>query len=590
MSIRIEGKEIVIDGFEQGISQSPFSGIADMRNVNTISIPGAVATGFKPTTLTKPPTVSALAFTVVASTDVFTVSSTTGWYNGMAIYFNSIVTSTGFTANRAYWVENLTATTFTINSNAGRVAAGQINVATGDGSGTLSTYTMGKIIDHIADASMTHDNDANYVILLDNAGRTWWVDSTGGTETTNLVHLGNTTLTSSGTGRGIEIYKGYLIVFRESSADQLFLAALEGVGGYTDTSALWGYAWESVSSSTTEPRPILVGQDDIMYYDNGNRVGSIAENAGSTFDPASGATYTENVTALDIPSGDEVISLAELGQKLLIGGVDDLIYPWDRISSSFNLPITVPEKYISHMESDGFTVYIFAGQRGRIYQTNGSTTSFFSKIPDYLTSKVEPYFTTNATYLGRNQIYFSFTAEENDNTAITGMSGVWAIELTTGVFRNITESAAGSNATINVIAENVHGNRKSSGDGLYMGVDSSGTYTVDKTSSSPFAAGETKIDSDIIPIGTNKFPYQISQLEYKLAKPLVANESVQILYRSDLKESYTSVFTGNTTGKLSEASDATFEAKEWIQIRAVLTSTATTPSFVPLREIRLQGA
>ena len=37
MAWRVEGSDIVIDGWEKGIADDPFSGIADMRNINITS-------------------------------------------------------------------------------------------------------------------------------------------------------------------------------------------------------------------------------------------------------------------------------------------------------------------------------------------------------------------------------------------------------------------------------------------------------------------------------------------------------------------------------------------------------------------------
>jgi len=47
---------------------------------------------------------------------------------------------------------------------------------------------------------------------------------------------------------------------------------------------------------------------------------------------------------------------------------------------------------------------------------------------------------------------------------------------------------------------------------------------------------------------------------------------------------------GNTTtaGGVSDYYLTNFENMEWIQIRAELSSTATTPSYVPLLEIRIR--
>ena len=47
--------DIVISGFENGIGDSPYSGLTDMRNINTVSIPGEADVNFS-TVLSSGPT------------------------------------------------------------------------------------------------------------------------------------------------------------------------------------------------------------------------------------------------------------------------------------------------------------------------------------------------------------------------------------------------------------------------------------------------------------------------------------------------------------------------------------------------------
>ena len=48
--------DIVIDGFEKGIADSPEQGIADMRNMNITSVPNEAAVQFATSGLTLPAT------------------------------------------------------------------------------------------------------------------------------------------------------------------------------------------------------------------------------------------------------------------------------------------------------------------------------------------------------------------------------------------------------------------------------------------------------------------------------------------------------------------------------------------------------
>ncbi len=575
--------DIVIDGWELGIASSPHKGIANMRNVNIRSTPGEVAVNFKTSALTKPPTVSAVAFTV-ETTDILTVASTSGWYNGMAVTLNSLVDGTGLATGRVYWVGNLSGNTFKLYKNPSR-PAGQLVDVTLAGSGTISSYTLGKPIDKATD-KRGQINGTFYTFILDANGLVWWIDNAGGTQTNNLVYLGNDTVSGTN-GRGLAMFKDYLIVFRTTTVDAIAAGFIEQSIDFDGASG-WTYGWESIDSYTTlVRRPILVGQDEVMYYAGSTRVQSISQNVGSTFDPTSGATYTENISALDLPSTKLVTAIGELGIDLLVGTNGREIYPWDRISPSFRIPLTVAEENITRIETSNNVAYVFAGYRGQIYRTSGSNMEAWRKIPDHISGVLEPYFSFIDTEINDGNLLFSFSATQNDGTNITTLDGVWAVDIETGVFFHLTQLSYGTAGITAIIVRDVLSTTPA-GSGIFVGWDNSGVYGVDHGSSNPYSNYETIIESDIIPIGTFTFKETLTQIEYKLSRILVSGEAVRISYRTNLNESYTVVFTSSTAGAISEASDITFENAEWVQIKVELSSTNTTPSRVPLKEIRLR--
>lgn len=592
---RITGNpEIVIDGFEKGIADSAYEGIADMRNVNIITAPKEVAVNFATTALTIPPTVSAVAFTVDASNDTFTVASTTNFYNGMAIVFDTIVTATGFSTGRVYWIGNLTSTTFKIYKNPNLAVASLVDV-TLSGSGTYSSYTLGAPLDRTI-AYNTGTVGANSVVqaqfILDSNGRVWWVYNPAGVLTNYLVYLGNDTLTASSGGRGINTLGKYLIVFRSSTTDYLNLQNLT-LSTDLDGASGWVYGWESVGSTTGQTRRATCqGQDNALYFANFQKLGSILVNAGSTFDPATSSTYTKNLTALALPNGDDVTALGELGQNLLIGGIKNYIYPWDRVSTAANYPLLLSENVTTRIVTANQNAYIFAGNRGRIYITNGANLELYKKIPDNITSTVDPYFTWQDAIYWKNQLYFSFTASTNGNVSIDTVAGVWGIDLTTNSFRYANQLSYGAyTGTTSVLMPSVMPDVFTSipaGGGFYIGWTNSGTYGVDVTSSTPYTNYQTRIDSDLIPIGTFLNPDTISNIEWKTSKPLVSGESIKLSWRGNLTDSFTLIGTSSTAGKVSDLYTANFQQQQWLQIRYEASSTATAPSYVPLREIRFR--
>ena len=128
----------------------------------------------------------------------------------------------------------------------------------------------------------------------------------------------------------------------------------------------------------------------------------IKEASGSTFDPATGSTYTGTTNnALDLPVREIANWLEEIGANLLIAGnTFDKVYPWDRISDSFSLPLPVPENVIDKLKNIGNIVYILAGTVGNIYQTQGTYVRHFKKIPEYISNNAGTILSNPVTWGG----------------------------------------------------------------------------------------------------------------------------------------------------------------------------------------------
>lgn len=584
-------QSIVIDGFEKGVADNPFDGISDCRNLDITSVPGEASVAFSTSALTQPPTVVGLSFSVSAATDVLTVSATTNWYNGMAITLASLMGGTGLVISRPYWVGDLTPTTFKLYKNPSRNAGSLVNV-TLDGSGNLDSYTFGRPIDSTFDFDTytTTSPILEYYFILDTNGRVWWIDDTGGSLTNNLIYIGNEQTLTGTTGRGIQVFNGYLIVFRTTSMDAL-LTNLLASGTDLFSASGWIFGWSSVNSSAYTPRPTLVGQDNGLYFGNSGQLGSVLKVPGATFDPTNITTWTYAVNALDLPAGDDVVSLAELGVNLLVGGIRNYIYPWDRVSTSFTYPILLAESNVQKMVTVNTNTYIFVGNRGRIYLTNGSQAQLYKKVPDHISGTVEPYFTWKCAGFNRNNLVFGFAAGTNAGGSNSQYGGLWAIDLDTNAIRLLNQLSyatyAGSPTTILRRIGNVPGF------GLYIGWDSgASTFGVDQTSSTPYTGSQATIDSDLIPIGTFEKPRNATRVEYRLTRPLVSGESITIKTRlifDTTDTGYTTTLTDSAVGAYSNSSPVNFSNAQWVQLQAVLTSTASSPSYVRLKEIRLKG-
>lgn len=321
------------------------------------------------------------------------------------------------------------------------------------------------------------------------------------------------------------------------------------------------------------------------------------------FNPAVSASYVWNKYALQLPTFETAQCLAELGTNLMVGGATNNVYPWDRSSttattsttSSFFYPLLLPESNTTQMVTVNNMLFIFAGSKGNVYITNGSSAQLALTVPDYVTGQNEPVFTWGATMYLRGRVWFSVQAPNS--------GGIWSFTPT------LNQISIGQDVGVQLHLENQNSN------GTYSGLatvlipnvsqalngpqywsgtfDGSSTYEIDNSGTGP-ATSPGLIETDAIPTGTMLGKRTFKQVEYKLSTALVAGESVQLYYRQDLgfnsNGAWTSLGTVVTdaTVPLSGYFVANFENTQWLQIRATLIGTDSSPTFNRLTEIRVR--
>jgi len=613
--------DLIIDGWESGISDSPYgtnlqtqvgniqqTGLSDMRNVNVISIPGE-ASVLNQTVQANQTAVSGVAYTAVAATDVFTYSGTT-IKAGTAIVITVSTGTAGITSGNTYWVRDVTATTFKVGS--GVDAAGTVSAAinvTSDGTGTFTTVNIASTVQMISSNNTTFGAlgiqtsflQQGNVLAVDTNGLAWIFIPT----TPNWVYLGNSTVNASPPkANGIAFFNGYILVFRAGDA-KIDYRANNG----TSSISAWQYGWKSTNATSSSSRT-FTDSDGILWFCNGSGIGQLEQL--TTFDPISGATYTFTNTALIFPSFDLANCIEQLGTNLLIGGTRNIMYSWSRDPlnagvGSGGTPIEIPEAGITRIVAVNSNAYIFAGNRGRIYQTNGANVTLYKKIPDHLSGTVEPYYQWGGAVYSRNQLYFSVSCLNSaTSAAIPNYGGIWAVSTDTNAIRLTNQLSYATYAgfvselaqfVTSAAASGVAFGQVSIVAGWYDGVSAYGSDYV-PTSPTPYSNAQAYVDSDMIPIGTFLNPTTNSQVEYKLTVPMVAGESVTLQYRQNFSQSFTTitdtqhptgVFTSADVGSgISGVVQVNFQKSQWIQIRALLSSTASSPSYVRLRELRLR--
>lgn len=592
-------KSLVVDGFENGIADSPFNGISDMRNVNIISVPGEASVNFEVQNIAQ----SALSGAVTAGSDAddtVTVTSVSNIPDGTTIIFAGGSLPAGVTAGTKYLIR--------VNTSGGgsyalRIytsyanyllgpAAGYQNI-TGTGTGTFTSLSMDKPLQRWFD-SVT----ARYY-FLDAAGRAWFTTSAAATP---IYLLGNdTTATTNANGNGLAVYRGYLFTFRNDKIDYMKMS-----------DGAWTYGWKTLNtaSTTNNSHYAFYARTDYIFYCDGAYLGSFKEVPGATFDPATAATFQWNAIALSLPRDDIAQCLEELGTTLLIGGQKNAIYNWNQTDSTFQSRALVAESFIWRMQTVNTNTYVLAGQRGRVYITNGSQATLFKKVPDHLSGTIEPYFQWGDICSVRNQLYFSLQARNSaSGSVIAEYGGLWAIDLDTTAIRLTNQLSFGTyaglaTAIIPIVpapSNNPPFPTYSQGVSLYIGWDSgASTYGLDYSAAVPYTASEAYIDSDLIPIGTYEKPRNVTRIEYRLVRPLVSGESVTLQWRDIYSTStvgtpgFTTVLSGtydssSGANNYSLSGPVNFKNAQWIQLRAILNSTTSSPSYVRLKELRLIG-
>lgn len=640
--------DIIIGGFDQGIGKSPYAGLTDMRNIEIISIPGEAPINFA--TALQTPQISALSVSSASGATITLSAPATGLLVGMAIFFPSVGSFSGVSTGTPYWISAISPgvnpTSLTLSSTYTTNTA--VTITGSAGVATISTYNVG-----FTPGGFSGQGSAGITYFQFDEQNYWGVDSVGQVWSTltplnngQWAYTGNTppvTNFYSGTpvfstaGNGLVFYEstsgqGYIFVFHGSSID--YTKAGESLGTFG-----WNYQWTPSAGTNAgfdvTPTPVLnspigftgshmalAGQDNAIYYCDGNTLGSIVPTNSATFDPLIKATYTfsggGNIAsgagfyALQLPANDNAQCLAELGINLLIGGQLNKIYPWNRTGSvqngalfnSFSYPIFLGESNIVKMVTVNTNTYCLVGNRGRIYQTNGTQAQEVFKVPDHLSGGISPFFSWGGLAFNRNELYFGCWATTNAGVALTGNNaygGVWAVNVETGAMRLINQLSYGSyagyaTAITPQYEPNSSQNAPLSGAGLHIGwsnaVPTPTAGGIDSTTSLPYTGGQAYIVSDMIPVGTNLVSVTPSQIEYKLSSPLLAGESVQILTAKSVNGSFTSWLTSPGDG--ARVSDISVEAPDqefqWLLVKIILTGISSSPSFNRLTQIRVKGA
>lgn len=342
--------------------------------------------------------------------------------------------------------------------------------------------------------------------------------------------------------------------------------------------------------------------------------GAIGTQYFNTFYPIASAsawdggtpTYVYTPQRLNLPKFEISQSIVEVGNLILIGNASNIIYPWNQLDNLPSNIINVPESNVQSMVTAHQMVYIFAGNKGNIYITDGSVASSVTTVPDYCagipgtpSSYIEPVFNWGGTMYLRGKIYFSILDQTSIKTGNCG--GVWSFVPTqnlyigqdVGIALHMENQSSYStyNGYASLLIPKV--NQNAIAPQYFSGWESdisTPTYGIDATGTGTASTSVGIIETDLIETGTLFDKKTFDKTVYKLTSPLANGAIVALNYRVSATDAWTSCGTLDTDStELSGYYPVNFQKTEWIQLQAILTPTTASPgTFIRLSDIRLR--
>lgn len=546
----------VVKDWELGIADSAHEGIGRIKNADIESFPGALKVAKLPSTMFH--SITTRTFTAVAATDVCTASgaieANAANFKGAAVKFTTTGTlPAGISLNKVYFLIFVSATTFKIaepggsfndgfkNSGAGSQAELALNITdTGTGTHTMTQVPIGTI------KWILKDPRSGYHFALDSNGRVWFDNNA------NRFYLLHNSLLDTGSGVLTNASGNGLILTPFSSTTSTWLFAfrnnlLDYINIFSDTeieAGAWSNGWKTMNTTggVSNSHEAVVGQDAIIYFCDARYVGTLKENDDLTFDPITASTYTYQNQALDLPPREIAQCLAGQGTNILIGGETfDKIYPWDRVSDSFNNPLVCPEFSIKKIKNVGGNVYIFPGTWGNIYFTQGTYVKFFKKVPFYVFN--------DAYTVQSNPLTWGDVAQLNGSLLFgisgltSGSSGLYRLYLDGRLVHENTPSTGSANVTA-IFAESAF---------YRMGYSGGCDYFAGTLYATNY---DTVVHSPLVPVGEKVGKGTYSRLEIKIANG-TASGKIRVKYRTDTIASFAD-FPGATIDQTLDGSSKSY--------------------------------
>lgn len=384
------------------------------------------------------------------------------------------------------------------------------------------------------------------------------------------------TFTETGIYLGIAYWKNYIFVVTSATGTSYLNCYNLNTGAINAGS----FPLTLSQDLGTTLAPMIVGTDDILYIGDGRYLASLEEL--STFDAATAGTYSFNSAALDLPQHYTITAIEELGKNLLLGTSGygkGFIFPWDRVSASYDLPILLDESGIKQMITHNGLCYVHAGTRGQWYITDGVSVKEFAKLPEHLinllpTSSLSPY--PSAIAFFNNKIMF---APQNFNAG--ALNAVWGLNPATGAITiEYVTSEAITSSSLAIGCLFAYNNK------LYVGWESSVIGSTD----AGIDMTDTNVNSEytmyaitpLYQVGTATNAKLFSKIEIMLASNLSDTNGIKVQYRKVLGGSWTDIVTFDYTtyGAVNSLVYNFGATAELIQFKILFKDAASSPELL----------
>jgi hypothetical protein len=323
----------------------------------------------------------------------------------------------------------------------------------------------------------------------------------------------------------------------------------------------------------------------------------------------SGSTPTVQISTqrVNLPANETAQCMVEVGNTVIIGGKTTTLYPWNQIDATPSDFIELPEADVKTMINVNNMAYVFAGNKGNVYITNNAVASLALKVPDYCAgvpgtplTYIEPTFTWGDADYVRGRVYFSIL--DQTATKAGNCGGIWSFVPTQNIdpsqevgmaLRLENQQSYGDyDGYATIILANQEQNATSPQYwAAWQDSYSTGTsnFGIDGTATTPVTT--YVVETDLLPSGTMLEKGTFQQLEYKLSTALASGDSVQIFYRTNSTDSWTSCGTviEESNNKIAGYFNQKFQKTQYLQFRIVVTTGGTTASsFGRLKQLMLR--